>query len=185
MTPFGLFGAADGGADHAPVEVPPPPGFRAAEQVVFAVFCPNPFGGSSRPTGGFAQRAGIRYERQVHEMLTDAGGVAIRHNPWIEFGELSGSRRRCSPDALWAPKDEPLALVIEVKSQHMPEAWWQLRRLYQPVVERLWPARQLEVLEICKSFDPAMPFPEKVVQVSNVHEALGLHGKFGVLQWRK
>jgi hypothetical protein len=41
----------------------------------------------------------------------------------------------------------------------MPEAWWQLRKLYSPVVAALT-GRMVYCIEVCRVFDPQMPFNE-------------------------
>jgi len=56
-------------------------------------------------------------------------------------------------------------LVFEIKFQHMPEAWWQLVKLYRPVLEAYKPVPVVTV-EVCRSYDPAQPFPEHVVLIN-------------------
>lgn len=74
--------------------------------------------------------------------------------------------------------------MVEIKFQHMPEAWWQLRKLYQPALEFKL-RRPVFVLEVCKSYDPAMPFPEPIELVENLWEFCNAPRKvFGVFQWK-
>lgn len=165
-----------------PVEVPPPQGFRdlayPLRDVSFAI--------SSefvRLQGNTAAREnGLRYESQAHEHLRSvlgAGYLAVE----LLVRDAKG-RRDLIPDGVFF---HPLHLVIfEVKSQHMPEAWWQLRKLYQPCLQFKLPKRPIYVIEVCKSFDPAMPFPEPVVLLSDVKKfCYDPQPGFGVYQWTR
>jgi hypothetical protein len=57
------------------------------------------------------------------------------------------------------------ATIFEIKSQHMPEAWWQLRKLYEPVVRQLPFVNGTSCVEVTRSYDPSMGFPEPVLVV--------------------
>jgi len=76
-------------------------------------------------------------------------------------------------------------VIFEIKSQHMPEAWWQLRRLYAPVLEAWW-NKPVVCCEVVKSFDPSIGFPEPVKFCRSLDEVLSSnHGDaFRVFQWR-
>jgi hypothetical protein len=85
-------------------------------------------------------------------------------SPWIKF--LSDGRWRwCQPDGLLFLPEQGRLVVVEVKYQHTADAWWQVRHLYQPVLEHIFPRRlwEYEACEIVKWFDPAIVFPEKLV----------------------
>lgn len=59
--------------------------------------------------------------------------------------------------------------VVEIKYSHTSDAWWQLRRLYVPVLQRIFPQNlwDFEVCEIVRWFDPAVAFPEPWKLVDN------------------
>jgi len=77
------------------------------------------------------------------------------------------------------------AVIFEIKLQHMPEAWWQLRKLYQPVVEEYYKPRAISVVEVCRSFDPAIPLPEDIELIDDIQGFIAAAaGNFGVLRWR-
>lgn len=85
------------------------------------------------------------------------------------------------PDGLLLLPDR--TVIFEVKSQHMPEAWWQLRRHYQLVMEQ-YRVQPVQCIEVVKSFDAAMPFPEKIdfFTVRQLREVLaGDPNIFGVM----
>lgn len=170
------------------IDVPPPPGFEPAVAVEWAKHATNV---QSLPTRGqtFSQRAGNRFEAQVQSALEKDFGPHYHNNPWFAFKDASGGRR-CRPDGLilCAPKLElPLALILEIKIRHMPDAWWQLRRLYGPVVQVAYPRQTVRLVEIVKEYDCAMPFPEQPRFIDSLDEALKEEPfeEIGVLIWKK
>jgi hypothetical protein len=102
-------------------------------------------------------------------------GCVTRRKPKITF------RRSFVPDGLYLNDGE--AIVFEIKISHMPDAWWQLRRLYQPVVERLSYVHSVSVIEVVRSFDPSQAFPEEVKVIRGL-DGLVSSSNFRVLLWR-
>lgn len=114
-----------------------------------------------RLTGRFAQ--GMKYERQVREHLAllvlGQAALDYREGPWIVFWNDYG-RRFCQPDALLLDQSNRVCIVYEVKYQHCVDAWFQLRELYCPVVQRLLPGWTVGLMEICHWHDPQVVFPQ-------------------------
>jgi len=143
---------------------PPPDKFIAAVDVRSAKFLPGqpPFIRRRRSTGRFA--VGVKYERQVQEHLAllvlGNPGIELKQGPWIEFLDRKG-RRWCQPDAVMIDRENKYCFIYEVKYQHTSDAWWQLRCLYQPVLEKLYPGFRFGLLEICHWHDPATAFPDQ------------------------
>jgi hypothetical protein len=50
--------------------------------------------------------------------------------------------------------------LFEVKARFTSDAWWQLRKLYEPVVRAAFSPKTLLSVIICRSFDPSVAFPE-------------------------
>jgi len=71
---------------------------------------------------------------------------------------------------------------VEAKYQHTSDAWWQLRQLYIPVLQFMFPAFELIACEVTKWYDCAVAFPEPVSLSRTVHEAD--EGKFNVHIWK-
>ena len=70
--------------------------------------------------------------------------------------------RWCQTDGLFAHPLEGLIVVVEIKYQHTPDAWFQLRELYEPVVRKAFgPAWTVALLEVVKWYDPSTFFPER------------------------
>lgn len=167
----------DGSAD--PVSAPPP---RGSRPVVGEPRNIHWVGGRTSAHGlTEAQRSGLRFEQKIHWMLKSTFPVDYHVNPVFAFDDDTG-HRTCVPDGLLLHAKD--AIVFEIKSQHMPEAWWQLRKLYEPVVKRWW-GKPIVCCEVVRSYDPAMGFPESVSFCTTLDEVLGdCLNEFRVLQWR-
>lgn len=167
----------------------PPPGFSPVDRpqiktASFAIgeptFEQSPF--SEVRTS--AQKAGLRYERAIREALTKCFGSSYRPAAWFNFTTTDGSRRKCQPDGLLRFHDH--VVILEVKHIHTPDAWWQLRKLYQPVVLAALPDVDVRVCEICTTFDSQRSVPEPVVFLNSFDDLMQLHRRdaFYVLPWR-
>lgn len=181
MLPFLL--SNDQGGGPRVVNVPPPARFRPLVGKPCNVYIgDNAFRGHSRRDMTEAQKAGLRYEDKIQaELFTHNTEYMI--SPTFHFVDDSGFRT-IIPDGLFSFPDR--VVIIEIKSQHMPEAWWQLEKLYRPVVMARRPLCPILCLEICRSYDPAMPFPAEFQLFSSLAEALTSPPltTLGVLPWR-
>lgn len=162
----------------------PPRRFRALEEPLEKVFWTKSDGFSGVGTGVTpAQKKGVRYEEKIQVRLRNLLGPNYHRNPCINFLS-AGQHRRVVPDGLFFDP-EGTAFVFEIKSQHMPEAWWQLRRLYEPVVRLLPFVNRVSCIEVVRSYDPAMGFPEPIKLCSDLETALeGKVAAFKVFQCR-
>lgn len=125
-----------------------------------------------------AQKAGLKYEEKILDRLSQEFPLGFRPQPSISYHDVSG-RRLAIPDGLLRVRD--FVVIVEVKYSHTSLAWWQLRRLYEPLLRHLTSAT-LVPLEICKSFDPSVVVPEPVSLISSLDEIAP--GKMQVLQWK-
>lgn len=162
------------------VQVPAPPKFKGVVGTVQEVG----IGGSSPLSRGktAAQKAGLRYEAKVQDFLAGYFSTYVK-SPYIRFRDGSGMRM-CIPDGLlcFLPTR---AVIFEIKHLHTPDAWWQLKKLYEPVILAAG-YNEVQVVEICKSYDAATPFPCKVelLDTDNLRSfALQSPPAFGVLPW--
>jgi hypothetical protein len=146
---------------------PRPERFLPARGIQAAAFSEPPELKQRRYTGRRLQ--GIRYERSVHEHLAWRYGRAYCPSPWIKFF-AEGKWRWCQPDGLLFVPALGKIIIVEIKYQHTTDAWWQVRHLYQPVLEFLMPPRlwKYEVCEVVKWYDPAVVFPESLVLANEV-----------------
>lgn len=160
----------------------PPSRFRGAEGVRHA--WPSgvgPFGRAPSLRGkSAAQKIGIRYERKVLTALAAEYGSTFLPNFWFQF-QTGDARRWCQLDGIVREGDS--VLLFEVKARFTSDAWWQLRRLYEPVVRKAWYPQRIRHVVVCKSFDPSTPFPEEYELISSLS---GIQdGVINVLPWRR
>lgn len=180
--PFGL--AASTSGVPASQYCAPPSWFRGVAGVRAA--WPHPCGPFSRTPslhGSKAQRTGKRYERKALAHLSEVCGDRFRPSPWFKFEDDTNSIRWCQPDAIL--HTQFATVIFEIKYSFTSDAWWQLRHLYEPVIRKVY-ARPIAVVVVCKSFDPAVPFPEKYALLPRVDP---LHGNLErdcthILVWR-
>ena len=158
-------------------EVPAPATFKPAGRVLSAEFCVPPALRKKRYTG--RRLAGVQYEKKVHAYLEGFYGERYVSNPWLRFF-ADGKWRWCQPDGLLFDLKSGRITIVEVKYQHTADAWWQVRRLYQPVLEKIFPPHlwHFDACEVVKWYDPATLFPERLVLAQEVcmpHPAFKIH----------
>lgn len=139
------------------------------------------FGGLAGPPSGrtAAQKLGLAYETRVNDVLSQIYGIDYRHSASILFQDRRGTHR-CIPDGLLKIGSD--LVIIEIKLRHTERAWWQLSRLYLPVLTQLVrPGTKIFRAEICRSYDPQEVFPDHDT-VSSLHK-LPLN-RVGVLTWK-
>ena len=114
------------------------------------------------------------------EHLDATSSLPLLPSPWIEFGERGVQKTRwCQPDGLLLDPWGGRLVVLEIKYQHTAGAWWQLMELYAPVLRRLLPEWRLDLVEVCKWYDPAISFPVRPRMLASLEDArddvLGVH----------
>lgn len=131
-----------------------------------------------------AQNAGLRYERKVLDHLAEVLPLFLDHlsfsytSDWVD--------ERCIPDGIALSSSRPhLLTVIEVKHRHTADGWFQLTHSYLPVVKRAFPHHQIQLLEVCKSYDPGIKLPEPISLVEDLPKVVnqGLDNRFGIYIW--
>lgn len=118
------------------------------------------------------RRQGILYEKKAQEYLINkinqAGlkHIEVKTNPWIIYQELQdkqmagSSVRYCQPDMLVIDHSEKLVRIIEIKLSHTADAFFQVRRLYEPVLRLIYDNYDFAAMEITQWYDPHVRFPE-------------------------
>jgi hypothetical protein len=146
------------------VQVPPPPSFQAPLLPITRAFFRNQ---AAMPDGRTsAQKSGLRYERKVQVELGRRLGHDFDPKPGLVFYDQREGEHYAFPDGLI--KRPGIACIVEIKFQHMPESWWQLRRKYEPIIRWLFPGQKILCLEICSLLDAQMPYPEKFEHVEDI-----------------
>lgn len=171
----------------------PPKKFIPAGFVVWAQFYPGQpqFTNTSKPRGSRAD--GIRYEQKAQAYLRKGfeadpfgrfrndDGWELLPSPWLVFkaGSRDARDRFCQPDALLVNQELKHCAIVEIKLQHTPHAWWQVRQLYEPVLRRVYTNYAFSAMEIVKWLDPSIAFPETFYYAQNPLDRNSEH-KFGV-----
>ena len=163
--------------------------FRPAGEVTTAKLSTSPLR-SIRQPGSYSptQKAGKRYEAKIFKRLAKLAGsgadLRVIESPWISFSTLRDTDRRVQPDLLIFQNRQ--LLLCEIKLAHTVDAYWQLVHLYAPVVRRVFPDYELRLVEITKSFDPAIRFGDDMRLFFDFGELLAgdVFPGIDVLQWK-
>lgn len=116
-------------------------------------------------------KAGLRYERKVHERLYETFELDYVASQWFTFHD-GESVRHCQPDGILLFPESKILLICEVKYSHTPEAFWQLEHLYVPVLRAFIGASpwRIATCEIVKWYDPTTRFPVRHVLRENLSD---------------
>ena len=108
-------------------------GFRNVVGLQYAALCLRPAHiPRSRPKG--AKAAGLRYEKALSAAIPRA-----EHGQWFEFRDLNGPGH-CQSDLIIVGQKR--VVVIECKLTEVDQGRAQLRVLYFPIVEMVWPDKK-------------------------------------------
>ena len=108
-------------------------GYRSIVGLQYAARCLRPAHiPKSRPKG--AKAAGLRYEKALSAAIPRA-----EHGQWFEFRDLNGPGH-CQMDLII--EGSKRIVVIECKLTDVEQGFGQLRDLYFPIVERVWPDKK-------------------------------------------
>lgn len=125
--------------------------------------------------GTVAQHAGNRYETKVHRYLYGLFPDQYLPAPWVRFHSQGQRRRWAEPDGLVIDIREGTIAIVEAKLSHTLDAWFQLRRLYEPLIRHIFGhSWSYYIVEICGWYDPAVQFPEKVCMAPDLSK-LGIN----------
>jgi hypothetical protein len=115
----------------------------------------------------------------VHHRLFQSWGSDYFPSPWFAFGD-GRKVYYFQPDGLLLLSDPLRLVVVEVKYQHTPDAYWQLEHYYLPLLQIFFArsGRELATVEVCKWYDPALQFPRPVRMVEDLGRVRG--GDFNV-----
>lgn len=170
-----------------PTTVPPPPWFKPVYTPRAATYLGSASSHAAPRGDTAARRAGLRYERKALEHLKGLwSNASFQASPILSFADAIG-KRNCIPDAILLDVDFKSITIFEIKSRHTNDSWWQLRKLYQPVVEIWMPDISVQVVEVCGSYDPTTRFNEPVELLADLNALKSFiftkSQSFGVYRW--
>ena len=147
-------------------------------KVTSAHFITTPWHGLRNGPGSPAHRKGHAHERRVAEHLE--GNEWVVYGPWIEYCTQGGRISTCQPDFLVFNPSRGVITILEAKLRHCPEAYFQLRNLYAPLLKFLFPAWEIRLQEVVRWYDRLEHFPgehvlrEKLLDAPPPHQ-IGVH----------
>jgi hypothetical protein len=132
-----------------------------------------------------AQSLGLRYEKKALVHLLQELDENVSFHPAFKFQSANAKFPQYAiPDALYLSKDNVLT-IFEIKLKHTADAWYQLKRLYLPIVEKAYPgfAGRINLCEVCANFDTSIRLPS-IEMVDNLQQWTAAHrAAFGVYLW--
>lgn len=166
----------------ASVSRPPAKLYLPSGPILSAWKTENPYGGKrSRHSG--AQKAGLAYQKRVGRFLPSPSGQwVVSSGPWFAYTCSDNKRHYCQPDFLLVDEANSTIVVVEVKIRWTDAAWWQVNKLYLPVLQRVSPHMSLLSVVICRSYDPAIQAPEPITLCSDLMDIKP--GRFNVLVYK-
>lgn len=131
------------------------------------------------------KRQGILYERKALEYLARSAtdfGLELLSGQWVAYRTIHDAKTKmnfCQPDAIFVDEERKKLTLFEIKLQHTSDAWWQLRKLYEPVLHAIFPSFSIASIELVRWMDPHTPFPETFYFAGELAQArdslLGVH----------
>lgn len=115
-----------------------------------------------------SMRRGLLYQDRVTDYLdTQIEGIA---GPWFRYSNGVKPPRYAQPDWLGFDFERGFLYIAEIKLTRVTNAWWQLNRLYKPIVQKVFPKWDIVLLEVSTTADVLM-LPEEVKVVHKVQDA--------------
>lgn len=116
---------------------------------------------------------GVAFEAKVHRDLEELYGDEYSKSPWFKYNfEHKGQKfeRFCSPDGLLFKGSK--IHVLEMKLSHCEDAFYQLIKLYVPVVSNYFGSNfTYHPIEVVRWYDAAKPFPVKPIIIHDIFGA--------------
>lgn len=127
-----------------------------------------------------AQRAGIRYEKKTLKHLSLELPEPVMYHPAFRFNAGTPYDEHAIPDAIYL--HEGTLTIFEIKLKHTADAWFQLNKLYKPILARAYPGARINLCEICRDYDPSIRLPGRIEKldtldafVSTPQDAYGIY----------
>ena len=129
-----------------------------------------------------ARDAGVAFETTLHEKLRRKYNNYTQAHWFLYYDKKKSRPNYCQPDGLFFLRKEKAILIVEIKTTHMIKAWFQLRKLYQPVLEKAFGSGwNYGVVEIVGRMTRDCAMPEELVMVSKPQ----LDDRFMVWPWTR
>lgn len=150
----------------------PPPELFIPKAILSAWVSSDPHARTRSASSSTAQRLGLSYQKKIEKFVrSNSNSWDVKCGVWFCYHD-DDRRRFCQPDILLDDAANKVCVIVETKLRWTANAWWQLRRLYEPVLRHVrGPDWTLILLCITKSFDPAVGCPEEVNLCDDLFDA--------------
>lgn len=148
-----------------------PRGFKPAVGCSRVEICSTPqFAANAKGGIRGAKAKGIRYQEKVVQLLEEQGYEGVP-GMWFRF-EKRGQVRYAQADWVGFDYLQGKITIAEIKLSRVPQAWWQLNRLYRPLVQAIFPKWNIALCEIADGvYSVAVPEEVPVIQKLDSAEA--------------
>jgi hypothetical protein len=132
----------------------------------------------------YAQQLGLRYERKVLVHLLETLDKNVIFQPAFRFRSAGTAFDQFAiPDALYLSPSNVLT-IFEIKLRHTADAWYQLKRLYLPIIQKAYPAiDRINLVEICANYDNSIKLPSTTIVDDLAAWTAEARPQFGVYLW--
>ena len=148
----------------------PPHGFNPAGKIYAASILNGvpAFSRKRKYTTG-KQKAGVHFEKAMSARFATEFEPFYYYNIWFKYSSESyRTEKFAEPDGLLFDIERGIITIVEIKLRHCTKAWWQLRQLYQPILQFLFPDWKIEVCEVFRYANPNEKIPEKMFFVKDI-----------------
>lgn len=142
----------------------PPPHLFIPKEILSAWETSDPYAHRAKASSTSAQKLGLSYQRKITKWISEGnlGSFTVRPGVWFCYHDAD-KRRFCQPDILLVDESSKCMVVVEVKLRFTEGAWWQLSKLYLPVLRRVLGEDWILIpLCITKSYDPSVVVSNEV-----------------------
>lgn len=147
----------------------PPKGFKCVKGLRWAHMVDEPQFAKTHGKVKGAKARGLRFERKVQGYLDQLDGWEGMPGVWFHFEDSHGARY-AQADWIGINPAQGKLCIAEIKLTRVAKAWWQLNRLYKPLVDKVLPRWDVVLLEVTESVK-AVSIPEDVKIVADLNRA--------------
>lgn len=145
--------------------------------------CETPAFALAKKKSRGARGRGLRYEQSVHRHLKALYGEFFRAGPWFKYWVPSFTKPLwAQPDGLLFDFYKQQCVIIEIKYNHTPDAYFQMFDKYVPLVDMFLnkPTRHwtLCCCEVVYWYDKMVAYPKEITLHRHIHETRS--GEVGV-----
>jgi len=147
-----------------------PKGFKPVKRLQWAKVVDTPQFAQTPVRVKGAKAKGLRYEKRVQDYLDKAVGDSWASLPglWMHFEDFRGVSY-AQADWVGFNAREGKICIAEIKLSRVARAWWQLNRLYRPLVHHIFPGWDILLVEITSALRVVSAPEDSIIVPSLAH----------------